>query len=98
MPRPLAFHERTQHILPPTKNLLQYYLDDTTRFTEDNMMKINAKKSKVILFNKSCKWDFPPEVSFSNNVNIEVVSEMNLVGVFISSDLRWQKNTEYKLG
>ena len=59
------------------------------------MMRINAKKSKVILFNKSRKWDFPPEVSFSDNVSLEVVSEMKLVGVVISSDLRWQKNTEY---
>ena len=58
-PRPLNFHERTQQILPPANNLLQYYLDDTEKFTNDNMMKINSKKSKVILFNKSCKWDFP---------------------------------------
>ena len=77
-PRPLAFHERIQHILPPSNNLLQYYLDDTERFTEDNMMKINAKKYKVILFNKSRKLDFPPEDSFSNNVNLEVESEMKL--------------------
>lgn len=59
------------------------------------MMKINSKKSKVILFNKSRKWDFPPEVSFTDNVNLEVVSEMKLVGVVVSSDLRWVKNTQY---
>ena len=94
-PKPLNFHERTQQILPATNNLLQYYLDDTEVFTNKNKMKINAKKSKVILFNKARKWDFPPEVSFSDNENLEVVSEMKLVGVMITSDLKWEKNTQY---
>ena len=81
--------------MPASNNLLQYYLDDTEKFTNDNRMKINAKKTKVILFNKARKWDFPPEVSFSDNVNLEVVSELKLVGVIVSSDLRWEKNTLY---
>ena len=89
------FHERTHQILPASNNLLQYYLDDTEKFTNDNRMKINAKKTKVILFNKARKRDFPPEVSFSDNVNLEVVSELKLVGVIVSSDLRWEKNTLY---
>ena len=58
-------------------------------------MKINSKKSKVILFNKSRNWDFPPEVGFSDKQNLEVVSDMKLVGVIITSDLRWGKNTQY---
>ena len=94
-PRPLNFHERTEHILPPENNLLQYYLDDTEDFTRSNLMKINSKKSKIMLFSKSRKWDFPPEVGFSNGANLELVSEMKLVGVVISSDLRWVKNTQY---
>ena len=94
-PRPLNFHERTQHILPPKNNLLQYYLDDTENFTEENQMRINSSKSKVILFNKSRKWDFPPEVSFSDNVNLVVEEEIKLVGIVLTSDLRWEKNTQY---
>ena len=94
-PRPLNFHERTEHILPPENNLLKYYLDDTKEFTTTNLMKINTKKSKVILFNKSRKWDFPPEVGFPDDSNLEVVSEMKLLGVIVSSDLRWIKNTQY---
>ena len=93
--RPLNFHERTEHILPSENNLLQYYLDDTEEFTNSNLMKINNKKSKVILFNKSRKWDFPPEVGFSDQQNLDVVSEMKLVGVIITSDLKWVKNTQY---
>ena len=85
----LNFHERTNQILPAENNLLQYYLSDTEDFTKSNLMKINSKKSKVMLFNKSRKWDFPPEVGFSDKNNLEVVSEMKLVGVVITSDLRW---------
>ena len=46
-------------------------------------MKINAKKTKVILINKARKWDFPTEVNFS---------EQKLVGVIVSSDIRWEMN------
>ena len=94
-PRPLNYRERTQHILPPENNLLQLYLDDTEKFTKENRMVINSKKSKAILFNKSRKWDFPPEVSFSNDENLEYVQDMKLVGVVLSGDLRWEKNTSY---
>ena len=75
--------------------MLQFYLDDTEKFTQDNKIVINSKKSKIILFNKSRKWDFPPEMSFSNNENLEYLSHMKLVGVVLSEDLRWGKNTEY---
>ena len=93
--RPRPFREKTQHILPPQNNLLQYYLDDTKKFTDENKMVINSNKSKVMLFNKSRKWDFPPEVSFSDNKNLEHLSHMKLVGVMVSDDLRWGKNTEF---
>ena len=48
-----------------------------------------------MLFNKSRKWDFPPEISFSNNENLEYLSQIKLVGVIVSDDLRWEKNTQY---
>ena len=94
-PRPLNFRERTETILPAQNNLLQSYMDDTESFTEENLMKINSKKSKVLLFNKSRKWDFPPEVSFSDDQNLEVLSDIRLLGVVVSDDLRWEKNTQY---
>ena len=46
-------------------------------------------------FNKSKKFDFPPEVHFANNQLLEVISETKLVGVIISNDLKWKKNTDY---
>ena len=58
-------------------------------------MKINPNKTKIIKFNKSRKHDFPPEVYLSNNELLDVVSEVKLVGVIVSNDLKWQKNTDF---
>ena len=58
-------------------------------------MKINEKKTKIMLINMAKKYAFPPEVSFEDGKNLECISEMKLVGVVISSDLKWAKNTNY---
>ena len=93
--RPLNYHERTEHVLPPANNLLQYYIHDTEKFVSENKMIINKKKTKIITFNKSKKWDFPPEVKFTDGTHIEYVPDMKLVGVILSEDLSWFKNTQY---
>ena len=93
--RPFNFHERTGHILPAENNLLQYYISDTEQFVSDNNMVINKQKTKVLSFTKSRKWDFPPEVHFSNGSQIECIPDTKLLGVVVSQDLRWYKNTAY---
>jgi hypothetical protein len=57
-------------------------------------MKINASKSKVMIFNKSRKYDFPPEHSFRDGQVLEVMEECKLLGIQISLDLRWFANTK----
>ena len=57
-------------------------------------MKINESKSKIMIFNKSKKYDFPPEFSFSNGKNLEVLEETRLLGVVLTTDLRWASNTK----
>ena len=61
--RPLTYHQRTQHTLPPQNNLLQYSIHDSENFASQNKMVINKSKTKVVSFNISRKWDFPPELS-----------------------------------
>ena len=39
--------------------------------------------------------NWTPDPYFSNKVNLEVITETKLVGVIISDDLRWQKNSDY---
>ena len=55
----------------------------------------NKKKTKLISFNKSRKWDFPPELKFSDGTIIEYKPEMKIVGVILSENLSWFKNTQY---
>ena len=94
-PRPLTFRERTGHSLSHENNLLQFYLADLEDFSNKNKMKVNKNKTQVMLFNKSRKWDFPPKVIFSDGKQLEVVSQVKLVGVILSDDLSWHKNTQY---
>ena len=92
-PYPLNYHERTKHILPIESNLLQKQLLKVEKFTLDNKMKINERKSNILIFNKSRKYDFPPELSFTNNQILDVLEETKLLGIVLTPDLRWQANT-----
>ena len=47
-----------------------------------------------MIFNTSKKFDFPPELSFSNGDILEVVDETLLLGISITTDLRWKSNTQ----
>ena len=77
--RPLTRDERTAHILPVENNLLQHIINDTEQFTFENRMQINRKKTTVMKFNRSRKYDFPPELCLSDDVNLEVVSEAKML-------------------
>ena len=93
-PYPLNYHERTKHIFPAKSSLLQKRLLKVEDFTMQNHMKINEAKSKVMIFNKSRNFDFPPEFAFQNNEMLEVLEETRLLGLILTTDLRWQANTK----
>ena len=94
-PRPWSFHERTGHALPPENNLLQKYVRDAEIFTRENKMLLNKKKTDAMIFTFSRKMDFPPEISFLDGTLLATVEEKMLLGVIISSDLKWAKNTAF---
>ena len=75
--------------------LLQYYLTDTEKFALKNKMKINKNKTQVMIFNKSRKLDFPPDLEFTDGTKLEVISQIRLVGLVISDNLSWHDNTLY---
>ena len=56
-------------------------------------MKINYKKTKLMIFNPCKKIDFRPEISLGGQ-EIEVVNEIRLLGLTIRSDMRWCSNTK----
>ena len=93
-PAPLTFHERTRQVLPENTSVLQSNLIKIKTFTDNNLQKINESKSKIMLFNKSKRYTFPPEFSFGNGVLLEVIEKTKLLGVIIHSNLTWKENTE----
>ena len=92
---PLNFHERHGLHLPSNATISQHKLADLQSFTEDNDMKINFKKTKVIPFNFSKTKDFIPELSFPSSEPLEVVYQTKLVGLVISSNLSWGPHVDY---
>ena len=61
-------------------------------------MRINHKKSKVIIFNTARNYDFMPKLTLPDmggGEYLEVVEKFKLLGVVMRSDTRWYDNTNY---
>ena len=91
---PLNYHEQHGLHLPPEDSILQHQLADLLIFTQENKMKINFKKTKIIPFNTTKNYDFLPQLSFPNSDPLEVIYETRLLGVIISSNLSWQTHVD----
>ena len=57
-----------------------------------NELLLNKKKTKVRVFNTSTKYDFQTKLKVNGEV-LEIVSQMKLLGVIVSDDLRLHENT-----
>ena len=93
-PRPLAYRDRTLHVLPAASTPLQGELEKMAQYCTDNSMMINSDKTKVVLFNAGRKYDFMPQLSINGQSNLEVVEEFRLLGIIFQSNLGWQANTD----
>ena len=82
-------------ILPLEKNPIKFVLEDRLRFTEKENMKINKDKSKIMLFNPSKNYQFPPEIGFNSNEQLEYVRKSKILGIVIMDNLKWSENTNY---
>ena len=81
-------------ILPTEENMLQHQVDNFCSFISENKLVANARKCKTMKFNFSKKHDFPLEIMMGQDI-LQEVNQMKLLGVIISTDLKWQRNTEY---
>ena len=86
---PPNLHEIPGLSLPVEQSVLQHQLADLLDFTNENKMKINFKKTKVIPFNFSKKFDFLPQLHFPDHQPLEVIYETRLLGVILTSNLSW---------
>ena len=88
---PLNFHDRFNLGLPRETSILQHQLEDLKEFTLKHHMKINSKKTRCLLFNNSETRDFLPQFELDEGENLEVIYELKLVGLVLTSDLSWNK-------
>ena len=91
---PRSYHDRHGHVLPEDKSLLQKRLNEVQEYTKIHKLKINEKKTKIMSFNFSNKFDFLPKLSYGEK-ELEVVRSTKLLGILISSDLKWNDHTLY---
>jgi hypothetical protein len=91
---PLNYHERCGLLLPPDKSILQHKLADIQQFTQRNMMMVNKKKTMVMPFNFTLKYDFIPWLNFPGEDPLKVIYETKLLGFTITSDLTFTRHVE----
>ena len=93
-PRPLEFVEHTGFTLN-LPNELQTDLDDLKTFTDRNLMTINERKTQIMCFNFRKSLEFPPIFRIGNGMQLDIVDHAKLLGVVISSDLKWSRHVDY---
>ena len=71
--------------------------NEIAQYALDHGMRLNAKKCKEIIFSSLQYQPFPATPLCLSGRVIERVGHYNLLGVFISSDLSWNKHCEYVL-
>ena len=91
--KPLTFDEMFETKLVD-ENLLQETINNLRVFANERQMIINTKKSSVMKFTKSRTKDFPVEMKLDHSF-LEVKSKVKVLGVILTSDLRWNSNTEF---
>lgn len=71
----------------------QEYLNTINKWTTNQKMIINQKKTKTMLFNFTDKYQFTTRLSL-NDENVNVVSQSKLLGTIVEDTLTWDMNTE----
>ena len=78
-----------------TENILsQSYMDKITKWTMENKMKLNAKKTKIMVINFTRNYQFYTRILLENQL-LEIVDETILLGCVITPDLKFHKNTQF---
>ena len=78
--------------LPSNHSQSQENLQKIEPWTNENKMKLNVEKSKVMIFNFTDDSQFATRLYLENSL-LETISTTKLLGTIIQSDLKWSKNT-----
>ena len=71
----------------------QESLDQLVEWTNVNRSKLNVKKSNYMIFNFTREYQFNCRLKIEDTL-LEAIEETKLLGMIITSDLKWQKNTD----
>ena len=82
-----------QLFIPKENIQSQSFMDNICEWTDAKKMKLNEKKSKLIVFNFTRNYQFSTRVNL-NDTLLETISETKLLGTIVSSDLKWHANTK----
>ena len=88
---PDTYHARTGHVLRPDNSAVAKQLAEIEQYAVENKMKLNQKKTKLMLFNNCKVMDFAPEFQI-NGKQLDVIAETKLLGITITSDLNWSSH------
>ena len=80
-----------QTFLPPDTYPTQDHLNFFSNWTSENLMKINEKKCNYMVFTRAQE-DFVTRLTV-NNCKLNQIPVTKLLGVWISQDLSWERNT-----
>ena len=93
-PQPDPYRARTGHMLNNETSKVFNKLKDIKNYADENKMKINLTKTKLMVFNPSVTKDFLPHFEVEGT-EIELVEQTKLLGVIVTSNLSWTANTDY---
>ena len=91
IPTNIAAHNQ---FIPSEHLKTQKYVQDIDKWTVENKMELNEKKTTNMLFNFTKDFQFTTEVKLKN-VNLETHNKTKLLGTIITNDLKWHENTKH---
>ena len=83
-----------QSYLPSININTQGYMEIIERWTNENQMKVNGKKTKLMIINFTRNYQISTRIYLEGEL-LEIVKETLLLGCVITSDLKFHKNTEH---
>ena len=82
-----------QQFLPSENFCGQKNLDAVENWTRENKMKLNVEKTNLMVFNFTKDHQFCSRLYLEGKL-LETVHETKLLGTIITSDLKWERNTD----
>ena len=78
--------------IPPESLITQKRVDAICEWTQKNKMKLNHKKSNIMIFNNTKHFKFSTRIAMNGEI-LPVVKKTKILGTILTDDLKWNVNT-----